>query len=415
MLNQYLVQEYGRWNTVVNSIKTIINGIKCWVTDSISKLSSNIRNEIENTNNNLRNSIKETTNSLDNRIQTLENKQDFKQVQGDWLQNDKTAVDYVKNRPGGYSELKNVNIFTITYTMTSGSNNQNVTTPNEYISESYNSINLYEDYSGTYQVLPRRYIPEYTLQESSVYGYGNSKLCGYGADTGEQYFIVYADNKTQVYCKPNDSIIGRTITLKGYVEKNVPKTFDSSYMPIISERFVGCGKAELISDTSTVSSQYSKIFATEDGTLYSGKTLPGTGNKGQVPVFTGTSYELKSFGKLGGGEQSSNFFDYKLSDNTTDVVFILNSKTTTDNYYLYFQTSGDRVLPTVRIKFDSANGSTVIHINRIVEGYISYRVYNGEVIYGGSENNFMECKELNYIRLSNSGGNIKFTVEMYGN
>ena len=383
---------------MVNTIKTIINGIKCWITDSISKLNSNIR-------------------KLDNRIQTLESKPDFKQVQGDWLQNNETAVDYVKNRPGGYYELKNVNIFTITYTMTSGSNGQNVTSPNQHIDISYSSITIYEDYSGTYQVLHRRYIPEYILDQYSVYGYGNSSLCGYGNDTGEKYFIVYADRRTQVYCKPNDSIIGRTITLKAYVEKNVPKTFDSSFMPIISEQSVGCGKAGLIrDDTSTISSRYSKIFATEDGTLYcSGKTLPGAGKNGQVPVFEDGVYSLKSFGKLDGGEESSNLFDYTVSENTTDIVFILNSKTTTGDYDLEFLKSDYHIIATVRIKFDSNNGSTVIHINRIVEGYISYRVYNGEVINGGSENNFMECKELKQVRLRPKNGSAMFTAEMYGN
>lgn len=402
---------------MVNSIKTIINGIKFWVTDSISKLNSNIRNEIEKNNNNLRNSIKETTDLLDNRIQTLESKSDFNQVQGDWLQNDETAVDYVKNRPGGYYELKNVNIFTIIYTMTSGSNRQNVTSPNQYIVTSYDSITIYEDYSGAYHVLPKRYIPEYILDEYSVGGYGNSSLCGYGEDTGEKYFIVYADRQTQVYCKPNDSIIGRTITLKAYVEKNVVKTFDSSCMPIISERFVGCGKAELIRDTSTLNGQYSKIFATEDGTLYcSGKTLPGTGKNGQVPVFKDSIYTLQSFGKLAGGEESKNFFDYKLSENTTDVVFVLNSKTAKNMYVLEFCDSEYNAIYDNTIRFDSANGLTVIHINRIVDGYVSYRIYNGEIIYGTAEENFIECKGLGIIRLSKTNGsNTKFTAEMYGN
>ena len=383
---------------MVNTIKTIINGIKCWITDSI-------------------NSIKENVDLLYNRVQTLESKPDFKQVQGDWLQNNETAADYVKNRPGGYYELKNVTIFNISYIMTSGSNRQNVTTPNQLIDTRYGLITVYEDYSEAYYVLPKRYIPGNILQEGAVEGYGNSSLCGYGNDTGEKYFIVYADRRTQVYCKPNDSIIGRTITLKAYVEKHVPKTFDSSFMPIISEQSVGCGKAELIrADTSTISSRYSKIFATEDGTLYCyGKTLPGAGKNGQVPVFEDGVYSLKSFGKLDGGEESFTDLTYTVSENTTDIVFILNSKTTTGDYDLEFLASDYNTIATVRIKFDSNNGSTVIHINRIVEGYISYRVYNGEVINGGSENNFMECKELKHVILATKNGNVMFTAEMYGN
>ena len=390
---------------MVNTIKTIINGIKCWITDSINSIKKNV------------DLIKENVDLLYNRVQTLESKPDFKQVQGDWLQNNETAVDYVKNRPGGYYELKNVNIFNISYIMTSGSNEQNVTSPNLYIESRYGLITVYEDYSEAYYVLPKRYIPGYILQEGEVEGYGNSSLCGYGNDTGEKYFIVYADRRTQVYCKPNDSIIGRTITLKAYVEKNVPKTFDSSFMPIISEQFVGCGKAGLIrDDTSTISSRYSKIFATEDGTLYCyGKTLPGAGKNGQVPVFEDGVYSLKSFGKLDGGEESFKQLDYTVSENTTDIVFILNSKTTTGVYDLEFMKSDYNTIATVRIKFDSNNGSTVIHINRIVEGYISYRVYNGEVINGGSENNFMECKELKRVRLVTKNGNVMFTAEMYGN
>lgn len=188
-------------------------------------------------------------------------------------------------------------------------------------------------------------------------------------------------------------------------------------MPIISEQFVGCGKAGLIrDDTSTISSRYSKIFATEDGTLYCyGKTLPGAGKNGQVPVFEDGVYSLKSFGKLDGGEESFKQLDYTVSENTTDIVFILNSKTTTGVYDLEFMKSDYNTIATVRIKFDSNNGSTVIHINRIVEGYISYRVYNGEVINGGSENNFMECKELKRVRLVTKNGNVMFTAEMYGN
>ena len=396
---------------MVNTIKTIINGIKCWITDSINSIKKNV------------DSIKENVDLLYNRVQTLESKPDFKQVQGDWSQNDETAVDYVKNRPGGYyDEFKNVNIFTITYIMTSGTNNQNVTTPTQRIDTSYDSITVHEDYSGTYQVLRKRYVPEYIVAEGSAYGYGNSSLCGYGDDTGEKYFIVYADNKTHVYCKPDDNIIGRIITLNGYVDMNVPHTFDSSFLPIANSRIAGCCKAKDTGGDDDDSSlrQYSEVFVTKSGKLYSGKTLPGVGINGQVPVFKDSNYTLQNFGILGGGEQNLSHFDYYVSDSTTDVVFVLNSKTVTERYTLAFYklggSTGYITLYDTNINFDSANGSMVIHVNRILKDYISYRIYSGNPMQIQSERNFVECKELSVVRLDIFGEpTTKFIAEMYGN
>lgn len=119
-------------------------------------------------------------------------------IQSDWDQNDETAKDYIKGRPGGYYD----EITTTTLTIDAIKQDESdKLTDVQVIEDNLNygyedSINVTIDCSSGIieKTLAKRYIPGYTISEFSAIIYGNAHLVHESQpDTGED-LAMYHDN-----------------------------------------------------------------------------------------------------------------------------------------------------------------------------------------------------------------------------
>ena len=125
-----------------------------------------------------------------------------KQVQPDWNQNDKTAKDYIKNRPGGYIEGDTTFPLIINATKQDGINKLTIEFAIEDNFIYKNSINVeILNSSGTInRTLAKRHIPEYIINDLGTEIYGNAHLINATQpDTGEDLAIFYEDESHAHY------------------------------------------------------------------------------------------------------------------------------------------------------------------------------------------------------------------------
>lgn len=276
--------------------------------------------------------------SIDKRLNELEQSS----VIPDWNQNDEAARDYIKNRPGGYDTKQEIKIIDAVYTLTQSDDNQQVVKSfdfyNNGLNETYDNVILF-DGNGE-NVLPRRWYDRYIISETGGTGYGNLNLLSSRySDTGEKYFIAYAERALIICYKDNEMNYGEDVSVTVNVIKDVPVVFDNKYIPKASNQQYGGVKANV--RQRNVGSETVNID--ENGFLYTGQTLPTNGSNARycVPIVSSIgsddvlTYSLwPVLGALRPALANDNRHDGKLNTETHEALFILNKESTVGTYVL---------------------------------------------------------------------------------
>lgn len=254
-------------------------------------------------------------------------------TQADYTQNDETASDYIKNRPFGYYTIQDVILEEIPFTYKNTKSQTSLSLNESELVKSKSSIDVLtvvDEAFGERYDLPKRIIPEYTLDESSCIGFGNvSLISSSSTDTGEKFLIDITNNGgyTCVYRVVDESRLGIESSLTCLVSKPVGKKVDPDFLPIASLSKLGCGKATVIDDSDTATKRNTKpVYIDSDGILYSGLTLPTAGSVGDIPVIKSIAYGNQyEYGRttLGG------FLDGVSSTNYKHVVLLNKERTET--------------------------------------------------------------------------------------
>lgn len=327
--------------------------------------------------------------------------------QADYTQNDETASDYIKNRPFGYYTIQDVILEEIPFTYKNTKSQTSLSLNGSELVKSKSSIDVLtvvDEAFGERYDLPKRIIPEYTLDESSCIGFGNVSLISSSSpDTGEKFLVGITNNGgyTCVYRVVDESRVGIESSLTCLVSKPVGKKVDPDFLPIASLSKLGCGKATVIDDSDTATKRNTKpVYIDSDGILYSGLTLPTAGSVGDIPVIKSIDYGNQyKYGRttLGGfldGVSSTNYKHEVLLDNSIrDIVFILGGEV------------GDLCLSigsSKTIDIGSVSRGCVIHVQSIIKGYVSVKTYDGA-----------REREYNFIPYGLISSNTSRTLKLY--
>jgi hypothetical protein len=147
-----------------------------------------------------------------------------KLVQPDWNQNDATAADYVKNRPGGYvdgAEWSDVFNRTVTFT---NSNSQWI----GVVSVSYELFDVGKTYKVTWDNV------EYDCvcgTINTVKYLGNLALVGQTPDTGEPFMVALSAEQQAIATSQTGS--QHSVIIKAFIDKIIP--IDLKCLPVASD------------------------------------------------------------------------------------------------------------------------------------------------------------------------------------
>lgn len=317
-----------------------------------------------------------------------------KRVQSDWNQNDETASDYIKNRPFGYYAIQDVILEEIPFTYKNTKEQTSISLIGSELIKSKSSIDVLtvvDEAFGERYDLPKRTIPEYTIDEYSCIGFGNVSLASSSLlDTGEKFLIgITGSDHVYVYRVVDESRVGTESSLTCLVSKPVCKKVDPDFLPTASSSKLGCGKVTVIDDSNTATKRNTKpIYIDSDGILYSGLTLPTSGSIGDIPVIKAIYYgDQYIYGRttLGGfldGVSSTNYYhQVSLDSSIRDIIFILTDRG--DNLHKVTDlclSIGNKDIVDISSEIGSDIGSDIkIHVQSIIKGYLSVKFYSGRV------------------------------------
>ena len=148
-------------------------------------------------------------------------------TQPDWNQNDKTAPDYVKNRPfytGDLVETVLVEESTVSFA-NQGDGFYGAQVQSTFVATVGEAYKVYWDGSAY----------ECTCVAASGMPYqiiGNLSIAGIGSDTGEP-FVMSVDNGREITIGTVDTSASHTISISGYAESVVK--IDQKYLPVASK------------------------------------------------------------------------------------------------------------------------------------------------------------------------------------
>ena len=315
-------------------------------------------------------------------------------AQADYTQNDETASDYIKNRPFGYYTIQDIILEEIPFTYKNTKQQTSLRLIDSELVKSKSSIDVLtvvDEAFGERYDLPKRTIPEYTIDESSCIGFGNVSLASSSSpDTGEKFLIgISGGGYVYVYRVVDESRVGTESSLTCLVSKPVGKKVDPDFLPTASSSKLGCGKVTVIDDSDTATKRNTKpIYIDSDGILYSGLTLPAVGKEGDIPVIKSISYGNKyEYGRttLGGflDGVSSTSYEHKVSLNNSirDIIFILTDRDNDLHKVTDLCLSiGNKDIVDISSEIGSNIGSDIkIHVQSIIKGYLSVKFYSGIV------------------------------------
>lgn len=145
--------------------------------------------------------------------------------QPDWSQNDETAPDYVKNRPGGYvdgEEWSDVFNQTVIFTSSGASLWLGA------VSVSYELFDIGKTYKVTWDNVEYDCVCG-TINESKYLG--NLAIQGQTPDTGEPFIVGFNSEQSVIVTSQTGS--QHSVIIKAFVDKIIP--IDSKYLPIASD------------------------------------------------------------------------------------------------------------------------------------------------------------------------------------
>lgn len=259
-----------------------------------------------------------------------------------WNENRADYPSFIENRPGGYDVKQEIKIIDAVYTLTQSDDNQQVVKSfdfyNNGLNEEYDNVILL-DGNGE-NVLPRRIYAGYIIDETGGIGYGNLNLISSRySDTGEKYFIAYAERALIICYKDNEMNYGEDVSITVNVIKDVPVVFDNKYIPKASNQQYGGVKVDV--RQRNVGSETVRID--ENGFLYTGKTLPTNGSNllYYVPIVSNVapnnelSYTLcPVLGALHPALANAMRHYGYLNTETHEALFILNKESAAGTYSL---------------------------------------------------------------------------------
>ena len=353
------------------------------------------------------------------------------QVQPDWNQNDETASDYIKNRPFGYYTIQDVILEEIPFTYKNTKEQTSISLIGSELIKSKSSIDVLtvvDEAFGEQYDLPKRTIPEYTIDEYSCIGFGNVSLVSSSSpDTGEKFLIgITGSDYVYVYRVVDESRVGTESSLTCLVSKPVGKKVDPDFLPTASSSKLGCGKVTVIDDSNTATKRNTKpIYIDSDGILYSGLTLPTSGSIGDIPVIKAIYYgDEYIYGRttLGGfldGVSSTNYYhQVSLDSSIRDIIFILTDRDNNLHKVTDLCLSiGNKDIVDISSEIGPNIGSDIkIHVQSIIKGYLSVKLYIGRV---EREYNFLPytltSQPTSKILKLYSSGHTSFTCTTYYN
>lgn len=259
-----------------------------------------------------------------------------------WNENRVDCPSYIENRPGGYDIQQEIKIIDAVYTLTQSDNNQQVVKSFDFYSnglnEEYDNVILLD--GNGQNVLPRRRYGNYIIDETGGAGYGNLNLLhSRYADTGEKYFIAYAEYSLIICYKDNEMNYGDDVSVTVNVIKDVPVVFDNKYIPKASNQQYGGVKVNV--KQRKAGSEL--VNMDENGFLYTGQTLPTNGSNARycVPIVSYISsddvltYSLwPVLGALRPVLANAMRHYGDLNTETHEALFILNKESTVGTYVL---------------------------------------------------------------------------------